>query len=160
PFLPILDSVKRHRKLVGVSVFMVALLILVVVLLVSCPDIKVLDSGTNIALQPGQHAQYPFNLDGTHELFGAFAASSQVTLYLMTTNQFTAFNNTGSASSYIYTTGSVLSFDFTSLGKNCGKGCTAYQAYQFSGTNFVVFSDSSQSQATISIQKPFLVETC
>jgi hypothetical protein len=73
---------------------------------------------------------------------GSFTASNGITAYLMTSNEFQGFASSGTASSYVWTSGSVSS---ATVDTNTGEG-TYYVVFE--NTNFIT---STSVQITASV---------
>lgn len=66
-------------------------------------------SGTVYPLNAGQYEKIQIKVNNSVAISGKFAATNGVTFYIMTPAEFSNFSSSGTAGSYLYTTGNVVS---------------------------------------------------
>jgi hypothetical protein len=154
---------KRHRRLLFTLIFLTCLVVPVAAFLVwdnsVCPSIIVIPAGSQVVVGPASHSDYPFFVSNViwqaRSMWGAFAASQPVTMYVMTAGQFGSFNVTGTAGSYLFSSGLVSSATYECGGNGCPSEPFAHQ-----GLEYVTFYNPNGSSSTISINQDIYVGAC
>ncbi len=94
----------------------------------------IVSSGTVWQLNAGNYEYIQFTLPSSASMGGSFTATNGVTVYCFTPSEYQSFSSTGSASSYVWTSGSVSS---GYVNFNLGSG-TYYLVFQ--NTNLITTS--------------------
>jgi len=126
----------------------------------NCPLITVVPTGTILSIQPAGHIGYNFTVPKvvtSRIVYMSISADNGVVLYLMTPSQYSGFNSTGAAGSYVWKTGQVTSFYCGSTGSaDCAQSLPQRAPYVPSvGVYYFVVSDPSSSvvaKVTVSSQ--------
>ena len=152
---------RRHRKWISVSIFLILLFTALGVYLASCPDIQIVNS--TFLVRPGDYVPYSFTetRSGNHEVWGGFASNNTVSMYLMNASQFASFSSTGAVGSYLYTSGATTSYSVPT--EPCyTRGCVRPSAVVIQeGVYYLVFSNPNNSVwAKINITSPMIADTC
>ena len=149
PPLIVHNPPKSHAGVIIAVVVVVIIVILVVALLAfnggggsnasggggSSPTAHtIVASGTVWQLNAGYYEEVQFTLPSSASMGGSFTATNGVTAYCFTPSEYQSFSSSGSASSYVWTSGQVSS---GSVNFNLGSG-TYYLVFQ--NTNLITTS--------------------
>lgn len=149
------DLLMRSRK--G-RIILVILLVVVVTLAVYyvafCYPGTIIGTGTVLTVPSYNHLQYGFTRpsSGPGGVYGEFSSDHPITMYVMDPTQFTQFSSTGSATSYVYSSGPIT---FATVG---GKYPFVY--IKQPGQYYLVFYNSGTTAATLTVQTTFSIEIC
>lgn len=154
---------KRHRRFLFALVFLICLVVPVTAFLVwddsVCPRITVIPAGTQVMVGPVSHSNYPFFVSNviwdSRSMWGAFTASKPVTMYVLTASQFGGLNRTGTASSYLFSSGQVSSAIYECGGNGCPPEPFVHQ-----GQEYVTFYNPNGSPSTVTITQDMYVGAC
>lgn len=130
-----------------------------------CPTVVMVPAGTNLSVQPTRHLDYNFTvskvlLGSKRGLQGVFSSHNPVILYLMTINQYNSFNSTGTASSYVWTSGQITYGDYVSCGLKSQPLCSNYPSVVL-GSYYLVFDNPSQMViAKITVSQNIQLGSC
>jgi len=128
----------------------------------TCPIVIFVPAGTNLSVSPGQHLDYNFTvnkviLGPNRPIYMVLSADNSVTMYVMTMSQFTNFNSTKTANSYVWTSGAVTSARYEA----CSKGCPLNPPSAPLGTNyFVIYNPNTSVVAKVSVSEPIELGSC
>jgi hypothetical protein len=113
---------KSKTKWIIIGVVVVVVIIIVVGILASLSTpapLTIVQNGVVFNINPRTAQPVGFNLSQSATITGSFTTSAPVTFYIMTPSEYASLLPSGTASSYVYTSGSVSS---GSINTNVGAG--------------------------------------
>jgi hypothetical protein len=155
---------RKHKRFLFTMIFLVCLIAPVTAFIVwdnsVCPEATIIPTGTQVMLGPMAHADYPFLVSNvvwnSRPVWGSFAATQPVTMYVMTSSEFQSFNSTGSPGTYLFSSGPVSSATYQCGGSNCPPEPFAHLGQEF----IVLYNLGGQASARVTITQEFLLGGC
>ena len=109
---PQVPKKKSRKKLIAVIVIVIIVVFVVAIALAGGSKKTIVANGTVENLSGSQYYSIEFTVSSSTTIYGSESATNGVTFYLMTPSEYASLASSGTASSYVYTSGTISSGSF------------------------------------------------